>query len=333
MLTNLVSIIKNGCESMNDKTTGEQSPFYIEYTGTTKYKKNTIPFHPKQDFNNDLREFFKIRFGADISDNKIMEEIVHHYYFSFAHERTYYQRTIIALIHKNEINKENPTIFPMLLSPNFARSDNGALSNDKQHKKITTFQFHAYTRWYKDIDIDLKDRIVKRIFNDGYAIDRLNVFDRLKNFDESKLNDFIVLEIALNNYLDTKKNGVYGYLQEDNVLKENQHVGVVIANTHSEIIGIEPFAIAFNWKLNFDFSIDVLDMVKLSESNLARLIDKYNYGLIAVLSPILNFSYSKQKKLAEKDRLIEELESMLEFEKAERLKLVDEINKSEKQSN
>lgn len=316
---------------MNDKTTGGKSPFYEKYTG--KYKENnkffkTYGYHVRKDFVKPLKEFFDARFGADASNNEIMEQIVQQYYFSFAHERTYYEKTIVALIHKSELEKENPYIIPLLLSNGFAKNDAGVLNNNKQHKRITAFQFRAYTRRYKDIGIDLKDRIVKRIFNDGYDTNKAKVFYKLKNFNEDSLNDFIVLEIALNNYLDASANGVYAYLQENGVLKENQHVGVVIANSRSEITGIEPFPIVFNWRLNLDFSIDILDIVKLSESDLAKSIEDYNYGLVTVLNPILNFGYSLEKRLVEKDKLIEDMELMLNHEKQERLKIVDAIEKN-----
>ena len=310
----------------------EDSPFYENYGGTSK-KTKTYGYHVKKDFVKPLKEFLDTRFGADASDNEIMEKIVQEYYFRFAHERTYYEKTIVALIHKSELEKENPEIIPMFVSDRFAKCDKGVLNNDRQDRQITTFQFCAYTRYYEDIDRDLKDRIIKRIFHDGYNTIKGKVFDKMKYFDEDSLNDFIVLEIALNNYLDASANGIYAYLKENGELKENQHVGVVVANTQSEIIEIEAFPIVFNWRLNFDFSIDILDIVKLSESDLAKLINDNNYNLVLVLNPILQFAYSKEKQLIEKDKFIEELEWMLEHAKQERLKILDAIEKNKPDGN
>ena len=232
---------------MKNKSDFEDSPFYENYGGTSKTK--TYGYHVKKDFVKPLKEFLDTRFGADASDNEIMEKIVQEYYFRFAHERTYYEKTIVALIHKSELEKENPEIIPMFVSDRFAKCDKGVLNNDRQDRQITTFQFCAYTRYYEDIDRDLKDRIIKRIFHDGYNTIKGKVFDKMKYFDEDSLNDFIVLEIALNNYLDASSNGIYAYLEENDELKENQHVGVVVANTQSEITEIEAFPIVFNWSI------------------------------------------------------------------------------------
>ena len=300
---------------MNDKKTNKDSPFFVKYTGTTK-KTKTYGYHVRKDFQKPLKEFLDARFGSDASDNEIMEEIVQYYYFSFAHERTYYPKTIVALIHKDSINKPNPTIIPFFVADRFANNDSGGIYYDeetKEMKDIISMQFHAWIRRFEDVGTGLKDAIVKRIFNDGYTLHRDRIFKMLNDaeFSIDKFNDFIVLEIPLNNYLDVKQDGVYGYLQENGDLKENQHCGLVFANINSEIVGVDLFPITFNWRLNSDFSIDIIELRKLSQSNLSRLIAKYNEDLVFISQPIILFRTSLEYKLKENERTIEEFEFTL----------------------
>lgn len=320
---------------MNDKKTNKDSPFFVKYTGTTK-KTKTYGYHVRKDFQKPLKEFLDARFGSDASDNEIMEEIVQYYYFSFAHERTYYPKTIVALIHKDSINKPNPTIIPFFVADRFANNDSGGIYYDeetKEMKDIISMQFHAWIRRFEDVGTGLKDAIVKRIFNDGYTLHRDRIFKMLNDaeFSIDKFNDFIVLEIPLNNYLDVKQDGVYGYLQENGDLKENQHCGLVFANINSEIVGVDLFPITFNWRLNSDFSIDIIELRKLSQSNLSRLIAKYNEDLVFIAQPIILFRTSLEYKLKENERTIEEFEFTLNRLKEDRLKILDAIDRADKQ--
>lgn len=320
---------------MNDKKTNKDSPFFVKYTGTTK-KTKTYGYHVRKDFQKPLKEFLDARFGSDASDNEIMEEIVQYYYFSFAHERTYYPKTIVALIHKDSINKPNPTIIPFFVADRFANNDSGGIYYDeetKEMKDIISMQFHAWIRRFEDVGTGLKDAIVKRIFNDGYNLHRDRIFKMLNDaeFSIDKFNDFIVLEIPLNNYLDVKQDGVYGYLQENGDLKENQHCGLVFANINSEIVGVDLFPITFNWRLNSDFSIDIIELRKLSQSNLSRLIAKYNEDLVFIAQPIILFRTSLEYKLKENERTIEEFEFTLNRLKEDRLKILDAIDRADKQ--
>ena len=318
----------------NEKRIGK-SPFYDEYTGTTK-KTKTYGYHVRKDFQKPLKEFLTARFGADASDNEIMEDIVQYYYFSFAHERTYYPKTLVALIHKDEINKPKPKIIPFFIADGFAENDNGDIAYDNETKEIRnmiSMQFNAWIRRFEDADNGLKDSIVKRIFNDGYTLHKDKVFKMLNDadFSQDKFNDFIVLQIPLNNYLDVEQDGVYGFLKEDGFLKENQHCGLVFANVNSEIVGVDLFPITFNWRLNSDFSIDIIDICKLSQKDLAFLISRYNESLVFVAQPLIAFKTSLEFKLEENERTIEEFEFTLEKLKEDRLKILDAIDRADKQ--
>lgn len=303
----------------------EKSPFYVEYGGISKGTK-TYGYHVKKEFVKPLKEFIDVRFPAGASDSEIMEQIVADYYFRYALDRNYYEKSITILMPKEDLNKPNPRLFPALVNDRYANCEHGELNIDNETKKMVSYHFKAYTSEFKDADSNIKESILKAFFDDSYYVHKEDVFDAFGEiYNKDSFNNFVVIEISLNNYLDAKKDGVYGYLKEDDTLKENQHCGIAVVNSKSEIVDAEPFVITYNWKLNPDFSIDILDMVKLSDNDLARLIADYNLGLVGVLNQMLNSNYSLEKKLDEKDKLIDELEFVLEQTKKERLEILDVI--------
>ena len=83
--------------------------------------------------------------------------------------------------------------------------------------------------------------------------------------------------------------------------------------------------------MNSDFSIDIIDICKLSQKDLAFLISRYNESLVFVAQPLIAFKTSLEFKLEENERTIEEFEFTLEKLKEDRLKILDAIDRADKQ--
>ena len=194
----------------------EDSPFFVKYTGIIKGTK-TYGYHVKKDFENHLKQFLDARFGSDASDTEIMEQIVSDYYFRYAHERTYYRKTIVVLIHKSEINSANPTLIPMMVLDRCVKDykNDILIDEDVIADKGALIECVAVLESFKNVGAELQKNIVSIIFNDGYDVTGYDVFQKLKNFNEDSLEDFFVLEIPLNNYLDAYLNGIYCYENSD----------------------------------------------------------------------------------------------------------------------
>ena len=308
----------------------KDSPFYVEYNGTTNYKKNTIAYHPKQDFNKDLREFFKSRFSG-MKDAEILEQIVNDYYFRYAHERRYYGKTIVAIIHKKDFASENPPMIPLLVLDRFPKdNENDVLIDEDMIDNYDIMQFIAWIESYNDISADLEKKIVSLIVNDGFEIEKYDTFKTLKNFNEDSLKDFFVLEIPLNNYLDAELNGVYCF--EDNDTDggavESLHVGVAIVKDSDKHVDATPMPIVYAWNLENDFSIDINKIVisKVNLDFLHQLCKKYNPLMFSALKffEIANFGY--EAKLKENRHKQAKLKDELEMLKQQEQLLLDSIN-------
>ena len=300
---------------MKFKSNYEKSPFYVEYKGTTNYKKNTIAFHPKKDFNKDLRDFFKSKFGADAKDGEILEHIVYDYYFRFAHDRSYCGKTIIALIHEKHLALDNPELIPMFVLDRFPKDNEDDNLIDKN--LIDNFDLMQYLAWsdkFKNVSDNLQKKIMDALYNDSYEFHGLNVFQDLKVFDKNTLNNFYVLEIPLNNHFDAEINGVYCY--EDNDADggaiESMHVGLAIVKDNDADVNAIPIPILYTWKLEKDFSIKIKTIEKVDVNILNDLCQKYNLMLNSTIKffEIANSGYEHKltKNLQKQKKLQEELE-------------------------
>ena len=312
---------------MKSESNFKNSPFYVEYTGTTNYKKNTIAFHPKQDFNKDLREFFKSRFGADTKDGEILEQIVSDYYFKYAHSTKSYGRTIIALIPKEHMASDKPMIVPFDIVDRFPKDRYDTIIDEEIIANFGVMEYVAYIRQFKDADAFIQKMITKTIVSDGFEIEKYGVFDSLKNFNEDSLKDFFVLEIPLNNYLDSKKNGVYCYLDEntgDGI--ESLHVGLAMTNSNAGDMNAIPIPIVYAWSIDEDFDIVIHEISKVNLRELERLCQRYNINMFMHLKlfEISNIDddfkldeirHEKRKLQEQMDRLDEQEQSILESRK------------------
>lgn len=298
---------------MNERDV-KNSPFYIEYTGKTKVNGKwikTYGYHVKEDFNKPLKEFLDERFGADASDSAIIEQIVYDYYFRYAHYQTYYGKTIVALMHKKQLNSANPRFIPLFVLDRFVRDNEDNLIDEQEIDKEPINEFIAWNKPFKDIDADLEKKIVSLIVNEGFDIDGYQVFQELKGFDADRLKDFYVLEIPLNNHLDVKRNGVFCFETDDGVVVENMHVGVAIVKDSTNE---SQFVLVYRWNLNDAFDVDIYNCVisKVSLSTFESLCEKYNYVMCVVLNLFKRTDFSVDFKLKENRKNQDELKAQLE---------------------
>ena len=310
---------KPGCESMA-KENIENSPFFVEYKGK-KTRNKGFTFHPRTDADGDLKKFFNERFG-DISNGEILEQIVYDYYFRFAHDRTYYERTIVALIHKDELKlKNNPTIFPLLVLNRFTKdNEHDILIDEEIIANYDLMQYVAYYDLFNDVSADMKKEITDVIYNDAFSISGFNAFQDLKNFNEDTLKNFFVIEIPLNNYLDEKLNGVYCYQDNDadGGAIESLHVGLAIAKDNDKDVNATPIPIIYVWSLKEDFNINIHLVEKIDIDHLQRQCQRYNVGMFAVLKffEIANYGYEDKlsKNKQEQRRLQEKMDELKQQE-------------------
>lgn len=310
----------------------ENSPFYVKYNGTTNYKKNTIAFHPKQDFNKHLREFFKSRFGDDAKDGEILEQIISDYYFRYAHERIYYGKTIVALMHEKHLASANPTIIPMMVLDRFVKDykhnkiiDENVITNNRS----PLIDCVAVMESFKDVDDELQKKLVSTIFSDGFESSGYSIFQEMKNFNEDRLNEFIVFEIPLNNYLDAYLNGVYCY--EDDITGdavESMHVGLGIVLDDVKDGDATPIPLIYRWSLESDFGVDALSTLvsKVSLDELHELCQKYHQIMFAGLKFFEMYNFKDKDRLKENRQKQAKLQDELELLKQQEQFLLKNLN-------
>ena len=274
------------------------SPFFVEDTGN-KSNKITIAYHPTKEFKKTLLDFKKIR-CADLTNSDYIDRIVKSYYFKYAHERKSYGKTIVALIHKKELASDKPAFIPLFVRNRYPKDKYDTLIDEEIIAYYGSMEYIAPIRKFADADNDTKTRIVKTIVSDGFAIDEYDVFKKLKNFDEDSLKDFFVLEIPLNNYLDTNIGGVYCY---HDIISgaglESMHVGLAMSNSNVKDNDAIPIPIIYSWKLKEDFTVEVYTITKISLRDLERQCQKYNVELFVHLKLFEATNISDDFKLRE----------------------------------
>lgn len=309
----------------------EDSPFYVKYTGITKGTK-TYGYHVKKDFENHLKQFLDARFGSDASDTEIMEQIVSDYYFRYAHERTYYRKTIIALIDKKELESANPTIIPMFVLNRFVKDykNDVLIDEDVIVEKGGLIECVAIAEPFKNVGAELQKDIVSLIVSDGFDVTGYDVFQRMKDFNQNTLKDFFVLEIPLNNYLDAYLNGVYCFedVNSGNAV-ESMHVGLGMVVDTADNVDASPIPIVYRWNLENDFSIHAENMVisKISLDTLHELCKRYHQVMFTGLKFFEMYNFNDEVKLQENRQKQAKLQDELDMLKQQEKFLADKINK------
>lgn len=299
----------------------KDSPFFVEDTGN-KSNKITIAYHPTKEFKKTLLDFKKIR-CADLTNSDYIDRIVKSYYFKYAHERKSYGKTIVALIYKKQLASDKPTFIPMFVRDRYPKDKYDVIIDEDIIAGYGVMEYIAPIRKFADADNDTKTRIVKTIFSDAFSFDEYDVFKKLKNFNEDTLKDFFVLEIPLNNYLDTNIGGVYCY--HDIITGaglESLHVGLAMSNSNVKDNDAIPIPIIYSWKLKEDFSVEVYSIIKSSLRELERQCQKYNVEMFVHLKLFEITNISDDFKLREiKQRKRELQEEMDRLDEQEQLLL------------
>lgn len=297
----------------------EDSPFYVEYTGKV-HRKEKYTYHVKKDFVNPLKEFFDERFGA-LSKSEIMEQIVYDYYFRYAHDRNSTGKTIIALIDESEITSDNPKIMPLFVQNQYPKDNKyGVLIDKGIIDNYNQMQYVAFVDRFDRLSDDLQEKIISLFINDGFSISGFDVFDKLKDLDENSFKDLLIIQIPLNNYLDTKINGVYCYENDDadNSPAESKHVGLAVIRNLN-------FPLVYTWSLNEDFGIDVEVISKVGLEYLKNLCVKYNQDAFAFVKLAETFEFSSDYKLKEVRKEIARYKSITTNLKEQEQLLLDEM--------
>lgn len=317
----------------NNEFTFENSPFFVEYTGETKYKKNgetkytkTYGYHVRRDFEKPLKEFFDARFGG-LSDGAIMEQIVYDHYFRYAHERNYCGKTIVALIHEKQLASANPDLIPLLVLDRFVKdNENGVLIDDEMINNYEIMEYIGFAELFKDVNADLKKDMVDIIYNDGFAMNGFDVFQDMKDFNENTLKNFFVLEIPLNNFLDAELNGVYCYENDDGGAVESMHVGVAIVKDNEKHIKANPIPIIYAWSLENDFKIKIHVISRIDLDELHKLAIKYNQTIFTALKFFEIANFGDEYKLKENRQKQAKLQDELELLKQQEKLILENMN-------
>ena len=297
------------CESMVNENTSKNSPFYAEYNGTTKGTK-TYGYHVRKDFEKPLKEFFDARFG-DATDSAIIEQIVHDYYFRYAHEQQSYGKTIIALLPKDESNGKE--ILPLLVLDRLPiDSENNLISQDMIANN-PMLEYVAFIKSFKDCSDTVKKGIFDKLVNIGFEFDGYSTLKNLKHVDEDKLDtNFFIVEIPLNNHLDVKRNGVYCHENDNGDAVESMHVGLAIVKDNGADIIDAPMILVYSWRLkeNLEIFVNVISIIGLNDFE--ELCQKYNYSMHVVLREFKRTDFSVDFRLAENKQKQDKLKAKLQ---------------------
>ena len=191
----------------------DESPFYIEYTGE---KVKNIQFKHSESFKKALTKHLKNKFHSDNfgeSLRKIVEDYLQHQCL----EQKLFQKTIVCIANINQLN-QGGAMKVLFIKDNYTQFFQNQLDKGI-NDGLMFIQVHKSSFYdYRDANLH-SQKEWKLIKNE------------LKNYKD--LNDVVICEIALNNWLDSYDDGVYG-LKSD----KNLHLGVNILNTTKDAFGI-----------------------------------------------------------------------------------------------
>ena len=245
----------------------EKSPFAKKTYDGVVNQKTTIAYHPTKEFKKTLDKFFNNKF-SDASNNEVMDQIVKDYFYRYTYEKGFYGKTLIALISTNDLNKM------------YERNNLNAL------KIIPIVVLDRYAKNYffaEDfIDAELVEEFIEcgaMIYDKLIKLTEYSLQETIKENCTGKLYDdfdnYVVLEIALNNNLDANFDGLYGYDNLDGTINDQLHVGVNIANIETH--DVNAFGVLYYWYLDHDFNVKIKDIMLVSNQNLNSLLLESKY--------------------------------------------------------
>ena len=282
----------------------EDSPFYVKYNKKMEDKS----FKMEKDMLLALKKHFKAKYHDDIENvehgkfrfGKYIRKTLGEYLQRQCSESNMFKKSLFALISMDSLqNSDNPIISPLFITNPSGNYNTGSVGK----YSLTSHQVH---------DVPLDEFKMKLM----HWSDQLQqVFkNRLKEFNTST-DGVYVLEMALNNLLDTYHDGVYSKSSD-----AYTHTGVNLIIT---LFGV--YGVVYDWRLNYDFSIEI---IAINVYNQETILDKvFGYDELYKM-------YSSYFKIHSKHFLeLESLEKQLANKINERLAMDDEISKLQNRIN
>ena len=228
----------------------EDSPFYVKYHEKRKDKS----FKMEKDMLKALQTHFKAKYYDDI-------QYVEHGTFRFGKyiritlsdylqrqclERKTFNKSVFALIDLNELeHKDKPNIYPLFVT----NPSDYYSTRSITESRLLFHQIHRVQLEEFNYEVMNWSDPLQKLFNTG-----------LEQYDDSSSNVY-VLEIALNNYLDTYHDGIYSESSNANV-----HEGANFIGTTSNAVGVMT-----QWRVKNDHSIEILDIQVINKK---AMLDK-----------------------------------------------------------
>ena len=324
---------------MENKTNNENSPFAKSYGGTKH--GNAITYNPRKEFGKILKEFIDDNFDDVESRSDAIDLIVKDYFFRYAYKtKGYFGKTIVCVLSKGEIHKaleddsfqpidyERFKDFPLKFNVvgvlnRYVKSKYGdgdfIYLDDEMIDNYSMIGALVYDKPYKELDQTMKDY----------------VYENIREYWNSLEDDAIVLELALNNNLDSNFNNIYCFENIDGTPSKNMHVGINIANTDSTDFHVDAFPIIYYWYLDQDFNVKIDKIFKINNDDLAKLLNKYchdNHAIINGLNSLIAIGTGFEIRLKEELQNNKNLQQQL-YDSDERIKRLKKSIEMDKKVN
>lgn len=280
----------------------EDSPFHVEYHEKMKNQS----FRMEKDMLKALQTHFKAKYHDDIQNvehgkfrfGKYIRITLADYLQRQSLERKIFNKSLFALIDLNELeHKDKPIIYPLFVTnpsdyySTKSITENKLLFYQVHRVKLEDFNYEAMN-WSDPL---------QKLFNTG-----------LEQYDDSSSNVH-VLEIALNNYLDSYHDGNYSTSFNSNI-----HEGTNFIGTTSNAFGV-----ITQWAVKEDYSIEILDMQVINKEDMLNRIyqqgDKNLYNSFSTYFDVHSKHFleveSMEKECGNLENEILELQNKLKYKR------------------
>lgn len=274
----------------------KKSPFKIDYNGKPEHQVltkfplnmyNILEKHLKSKYENDYEKESDFKYGKYIRETLIdyLDQVG-------CLERNHFQYTIIAIVSRNQLFESNPEVEYVFVYDDYTEYFS------KKSSKTSFIKYQVNKVPILDYSIEDGAR-----FN---ASQENKFHDAVKKYSQNVDSDILVLEIGLNNKLDTLDDGVYG--KEDNKLL---HTGCNYISTPDIVCGL-----IYEWYLddNNNVKIDTINIVPFDLFLI--IVEHYNKRILGLFEMISKshdnkFPDSEIGKLQQRQNIIvDELEKV-----------------------
>ena len=276
---------------MGKRTRIEDSPFYVQYHEKMKDKS----FKMEKDMLKALEKHFKAKYDDDVQNvehgkfrfGKYIRITLSNYLQRQCLERKIFNKSVFALFDLNELeHKDKPKVYPLFVTnPSDYYSTKSMTEVRLLFHQVHRVQLEEFN--YEEMN--WSDQLQK-LFNNA-----------LKQYDSSSSNVH-VLEIALNNYLDTYHDGIYSKSSNTNV-----HEGANFIGTTSNAFGV-----ITQWEVKEDYSIEILDIqVVNKEAMLNKIYQQDNEKLYNSFSAYFNVHSKNFLEVESMEKECEDMEKQM----------------------